>query len=305
MQHLCQNTHREVVPIYLEFPRGTRNFADLYREFVIRLPSQVLDESFLELATSPEKPAIESQLETEVPDLMRALQLHYMGTSEQQEIVKRWLTTDIRDLRTLKTVGLRRGLATTEECVKCLSGLLRVISFGSDGTQRRVLWMIDEFQRVEDCRRPAKEEINAALNSTFNRSPTSLTMLLSFSGKPNRGLPDWLSQDLADRIGIEKVLLLPPLTSDDAFLFAQDILNHYRADGFDGDPTFPFSKKAIRSIIDQADTMTDLRPRALIHCFNAVLEEADALIEGGTLDHITAEFALEVLKDRKYLGTQD
>ena len=305
IQYLCSNVYPGIVPVYLEFPRGARGFVDLYREFIVHLPKQVIDDAYLELATNPEKAEVESQLQVEVPDLLNALKLHYMGTAEQQETVRRWLLTDVRDVRTMRSLGLTRPLTTTEDCVKCMSWLLKIISLGTPSGERRVFWMIDEFQRVEDCRRPARDEINGALNSVFNRAPSSLSIVISFSGRPSSHLPEWLSKDLADRIGIQKVLVLPPLTGSDAVIFVHDLLSHYRLDGDQRGFVFPFSDASITAIIEQVNSKTELRPRAVIHFFNAVLEEADLLIEEGRLDHISPEFAINVLKDRTYLESED
>ena len=305
IQYLCQQSYPEhFLPIYVEFPRGIKGFGDLYREFVLRLSPDVLDDGFLEVSTNPAKSGLATRLKQELPDLSNGLRLHYMGSQEQQDIIRAWLLTDVRDVRTLRRAGLNRGISSVEDCVKTLSWLLTIIGVGTTENEpdRRILWMIDEFQRIQSCRRQSQEEINAALTSVFNRSPNSLSIILSFSGRPSSRLPGWLSRDLADRIGIEKVMLLPPLTHEDACKFVEDVLTHYRlAAESNGSTYFPFLPEAVSAIIVEVGRRTELKPRSLIHFLNAVLEEADPLLERGEIQTITAEFARNVLRDRVYL----
>lgn len=251
------------------------------------------------------------ELQSDCPDLSNALLLLYQGKSSEQDIILRWLRTEIRDLRTLKTVGIARPISTAEDAIRIIAWLIRLISLGSsysNGSYRRILWMIDEFQRIKDCRPPVRDVICSCLSSIFNRCPDGLSIIISFTGRPEqKKMPDWLSKDLRDRIGIEKVLLLPPLTTDDAFIFVQDLLQYFRSSQLnDTNQLFPFNEETVRSIINIIqEKKVELKPRTIMQFFNAVLEEADIMIENGNLDVITPIFARDVLKDRVFLDQEE
>ncbi len=166
----------------------------------------------------------------------------------------------------------------------------------------RIIWIIDEFQRIEICRKPLLEEINSCLHSTFNRNPNCFSLIISFSGTPQRKLPDWFSPELEDRIGIEKVITLPPMTSEEAFLFIKDLFEHFRPSGSNlPNPYYPFTKETVHELIDLIKKKKfELKPRTLMQFFNAVLEEADPLIEEKKLNFIASGFIEESLKDRNF-----
>ena len=123
-------------------------------------------------------------------------------------------------------------------------------------------------------------------------------MILSFSGRPTETLPTWFSPELKDRIGRTKVLILPPMQMDDALTFVKDVLLHSRERGnSEIDPYFPFSEKTSRTIIEDIQKNDELKPRAIMQAFNAVLQEADPLIEAKQFEVISPDLAKQVLDE--------
>jgi len=308
MEHLCRSEFPTFVPVYMEFPKSVRSFVDLHKEFIARIDVDTINNAYLEVFTSPQRSKTERELFFEFTDLANALKLLYMGTPEQQSIVVRWLRSECREAQTLRLANITRPIRTADDALKALSWSIRLMNLGGavTGEEVRVLWMIDEFQRIAQCPKGARDEINSCLNSLFNRCPNSISVILSFSGKPEKKLPAWVSSEIADRIGIEKVMLLPPLTSTDAYKFVRDVLHHFRDPYFEtSNSLFPFSENTIEVIVDEITRRTELKPRAIMHFFNAVLEEADTLIEKGELGEINESFAKQVLKDRVYLEQED
>jgi len=309
--HLCQSEEHDIIPIYLEFPRATRRFLDLYRFLISGINPRIINDAYLEVFTSPLKNNIQMELQSDFPDLSNALLLLYQGKGSERDIVLGWLRTEVRDLRTLRTVGVSRPIATAEDAIRTMAWLIRLISLGSsysNGSYRRILWMLDEFQRIKDCRLPVRDEICSCLSSVFNRCPDGLSIMISFTGRPEqKKMPDWLSRDLIDRIGIEKVLLLPPLTADDALVFVRDLLQYFRNPQFGNtNEFFPFNEETTRTIVDIIhEKKAELKPRTIMQFFNAVLEEADILIENGNLNLITPNFARDILKGRVFLDQEE
>ena len=121
-------------------------------------------------------------------------------------------------------------------------------------------------------------------------------------------MPSWLSREITDRIGMEKVLLLPPLSADEGIEFIKEVLAHYRASGSGAapTPTFPFDEGAIENILEELrKKRTEVKPRTIMQACNAVLEEAEFLIESGELEIIDKNFVSTVLQDRVFIDTDD
>ena len=308
IEYLCKNEFNNLTPIYMEFTRATRNFLDIYKSFISKIDLEVINNAYLEVFTSPLKNDVQRELRFDFPDLSTGLKVLYMGTEQQQEIVIRWLRAECRELRTLRTVGVTRPIVTAEDALKTISWVIRLISLGSSTSgDTRVLWIIDEFQYIKGCRPPAQEEITSCLRSVFNRCSKSLSIIISFSGRPEaKKMPPWLSRELSDIIGIEPVLLLPPLTSEDAFKFVQDLLAHFRdTQSSISNDLFPFTEETTKEIIDIIIKKAELKPRSVMQFFDTVLRGAELQLERGEIEVITPDFAKDVLKDRVLLDQEE
>ena len=93
-------------------------------------------------------------------------------------------------------------------------------------------------------------------------------------------------------------MILPPMQMSDALIFVTDVLKHARPpESTDIDPYFPFSEQTCRTIIEDIQRHGELKPRAIMQAFNAVLLEADSQIENKTIQLISPELAKKVLAD--------
>ncbi len=310
LAYRCKKEKATFVPIYNEFPKETRSFLDLYRTFIEKVDINLIKESYLEVFTSPRKEEAQKILHFNYLDLSNAMKSLCMDREDKANIAMYWIRAQNIPLRDLRQVNITSRIDNAEKALKVIVWLVQIFNWAQP-TERiiptRIIWMLDEFQRINRCRVPVQEEINSCLQSVFNRCPRSFSLFLSFSGNPGKKIPSWLSRDLADRIGIEKVLVLPQLTSSEATTFISDVLNHYR-DSTTSHPisTFPFDKKAIETIIDIIiQKKIELKPRTIMQSCNAVLEEADMLIASGDLKIINKEFVHSTLKDRTFIDTED
>jgi hypothetical protein len=303
MAHVCRSEHTMLLPVYCEFPRDTRSFVDVYRAFVEALDLEALVDAYLEVFTSPRKDEVQRSLHLDAPDLSNALTVLATGTQEQKDSAIRWLRAEAQPLPELRHIGIGRRLSGGDDAVRTLSWLIKLFNLGSGinpGTISRVVWMIDEFQRIEECRpRSVISQINGCLHSIFNRNPNALSIFLSFSGKPQTKMPEWLSPEIKDRIGIERPILLPPLSPDEAVRFVKDLLREFRPDSSSPPSDFyPFEESAVRFIIRSIQQKRgDIKPRNIMQFFQTVLDEADPLIEQHSLGVADSEFAEQCLKD--------
>jgi len=193
--------------------------------------------------------------------------------------------------------------------MRILSVVIKLLAAAAQCQNRhgcRTLWLLDEFQRIERAGRAALQEINTGLHSLFNACPNNFSLFLSFSGRPERSnLPAWFTDELRDRIGRTKVMVLPPLQPSEAMMFVKEILAHARSsDRSPKNPYFPFHKDACEAIIAEIGAKEELKPRAIMHAFNAVLQEAEPRIPAD-IPSISCECAKRILSEYMLLQESD
>ncbi len=291
-----------LLTVYSEFPNSVRGFIDVFRAFTAGSDPDRFVEAYLEIRTGTSAEIVHRKLEHASPNLAAALHVMATGDAERRLLAARWLRAEALPAAQLRSIGVSRKIDSAEESVQILAALADLLNEAARSRGRlgaRIIWIVDEFQRIDDCSAKVKDDINAALRSTFNACPNSLSLFISFSGIPQKGLPSWFSRELRDRIGRTKIFVLPPMRSDEALTFVRDILHHFRPAGFERNALyFPFTLDAVQAILVETAKTSELRPRAIMHAMSAVLEEADALIERGELAHIERDFALRALSQR-------
>lgn len=295
-----QNSQNILYTVYTEFPKAARSFLDLYRAFVTNLDVDVLIEASQEIYTCTDSDRLHREMMLASPDLANALQVMVTGKSQDQVTAMRWLRAESLPISEFRKAGISQKINSVEEAIRILTALIELLTVaarcqGHPGC--RVMWMLDEFQRIEQTGSRTRDEINTGLHSTFNACPNGLSLFLSFSGKPqSNNLPPWFSRELRDRIGRTKVMILPPMLPQEALGFVRDILTQLRVPELAQlSPYFPFSEEACKAIIDEVQKKDELKPRAIMHAFNAVLQEADPKIEANAMNVISPEFARQVL----------
>ena len=296
-----KQTNNALHTVYSEFPKTARGFLDLYRSFLAGIDIDKLVDAFLEVSTSEAGLRAHEEMALALPDLVAALQLVATGTRAERLTAIRWLRAENLPITTFRRIGVWTKIAGVEDATRILATLIQMfhaaaVSEGRPGCN--VVWLIDEFQRVSRSGSRALNEINAGLHSTFNACPTGLSLFLSFSDKPQSALPAWFSPELRDRIGRTKVLLLPPMLRDEALIFIRDILAQYRTSTCThSSPYHPFSEESCEVIIQELDKKEELKPRSIMRACDAVLEEADRLIEEGHFEVVSKDFARKVLAE--------
>ena len=287
--------------IYSEFPQNPRSFVDVYRSFAVQLVRDVLSEAYLEICTSSEAGRLERDLINASSDLVSALKVLVIGEPADQNLAMRWLRAEALPVAECRKLGISRRITSSEDSSRILIGLVRMFGLSANSKNQinsRLVWLLDELQRIDKLPHRVRDEINTGLHSTFNACPNGFSMILSFSGRPTETLPTWFSTELKDRIGRTKVMILPPMQMPDALKFVKDVLTHARPpESTDIDPYFPFSEQTCCTIIEDIQKNDELKPRAIMQAFNAVLLEADAQIEAKKIQVISPELAKNVLAE--------
>ena len=93
-------------------------------------------------------------------------------------------------------------------------------------------------------------------------------------------------------------MILPPMQVTEALTFVRDVLAHSRLpERTDIDPYFPFSENTCRMIIEDIEKNDELKPRAIMQAFNAVLSEADPQIEAKEIQVVSPDLVTKVLAE--------
>ena len=299
----------QLQPVYTEFPRSAKDFVDLYRAFTSSMNLQTFAEAFLELGTSPQQQLIYEELLSRNPDLASALRNLSTGTPHDQTTAIRWLRGDSLPQAEFRRVGISQRIRSSDLATQTLASLLNLLIAAEQSRGRqghRLVWLIDEFQRVRHAGKSAILDVNAGLHSLFNACPTGLSLVLSFSGQPDpKNLPTWFSREMKDRIGVTKVMVLPPLQRTEARVFVEDVLKQFRLGAGDDSALYPFTAESCETIFDYLEDNGNLRPRFLMEALNAVLERADPKIEERQIPTISATFARAVLADHVIFSSED
>ena len=300
-----QNTGH-IRTIYSEFPRNPRSFVDVYKGFALPLEQKMLSETYLEISTSSKSVDLERRLRSVPSDLRSALTVLAVGEPDDQDLAMRWLRAESLQVAECRKLGISKKITTSEDSSRILIGIVQMFSLLADSQNQnvsRLIWLLDELQRIDKLPPRVRDEINAGLHSTFNACPTGFSMILSFSGRPSETLPDWFSPELKDRIGRTKIMVLPPMETDGALKFIRDVLAHFRApEDVEIDPYFPFTESTCRAIIEDVHKHDDeLKPRAIMQAFDAVLKEADEQIETDKIANVSPEFARAALAELVHL----
>lgn len=295
-RHLAEGRDGLMV-VFTEFPKSVRTYADVVRPLARALPLEEVANQYLEVATHPHH---RSRLQVE-PEFSRALRVLVSGKPESSRIAARWLAGELLTAGDLRSIGLARSLRDTDDGIQFVSDLVHLVGDPMVGSPKRVVWIIDEFQRVAALPKASRLEVLAGLHSTFNSCPDRFTSIVSFSGKPAPQLPSWLTPELADRIGLEQTIVLPPLSKSEGLQFLRDVLGHFRPHGYSGHGDLPFQDDALGRVVDWVAKTGELKPRALMQYANAVLEIVDGEIEAGRSCEVSPEFVDRILRERRPL----
>lgn len=275
-------------PVYVEWPKKTSTFVDVYRSIALKFPPRVLSTMFWDNAGNTGVEHVLNGASEVYPDFGAILERIYIG-DDNNPLVGEWLRAEKGvSKRELSTIGVRNAIRTSDEAIRAMVVLTGLIANGS--AYSKLLLMLDEFQRIDQLPPRTRREINAGIHTLFNACPEGLCIMLSFSfGNPSN-IKFLLAEEVVSRTDPDGIQL-PKLTSVEALNFVQDLLKHQRSpDG--ADPFFPFTKDGIDTILQRTGKLT---PREIMKYLDVVLRNADEDMETGTISVVTSEYASNVL----------
>src|SRR5262249_51872852 len=159
-----------LLTVYSEFPKTVRGFLDVFRTFTTGSDPDRFVDAYLEIRTGTSEDALDRRLVQASPDLASALQAMAMGDTRAKLIAARWLRGEALPASQLRSIGIAKKIDSTEEAVRIFTALVDLVNDAarSRGYPRaRLMWILDEFQRIDRCSAKLKQEINTGLSSAF------------------------------------------------------------------------------------------------------------------------------------------
>lgn len=269
----------QAVTVYLELPENIKSFTDLYRRIATKIFS-VIDPA--ELVSDIGK-----------GDLDRACRAYAFGDVQQRGALFEWLTGGNPSLRDMRSIaGISRRIDDDSIACEVLSEIVRQLAY----KERRLVIMIDEFQRIATAKPSARAAILSNLRSVFSANATYFSLIIAAACFAERSAVELLTQELRTLAAMRPTITLPELDAAEAMEFLEGRLAFFRPGGYSGDRYAPFGEEGLALIIQRLEeSELRLTPRALLQAAGLVYDEVDFRGSSAADDDIV-NFALSALK---------
>lgn len=300
IEYLCKTRFPQVIPVYAVLPKQARGFLDIYRAVATALPLETLQERLVAAGNNWPRDLCLHPLFVENPDVANALLATLGGDPVKLIAARQWLGAQSGLPKASQSqIGVIRMIRTPEDAVGALTVLSRLLVWNTK-PPRKVLVMVDEFQRIGELTPRLMREINVGLHTFFNANPNGLELLLSFSFGRQDNVKFMLSDELRSRAE-PQTISLDTLGQNESVEFVQDLLSQFRLQEAT-DPLAPFSLPAATTIVAYISGTKALTPRRLMPYFDYVLREWQ--LDGGANGEVQMDDALRYLSSPD-LGTLD
>jgi hypothetical protein len=234
---------RDPVISIVEMPQDLKSFHQFYQGIAESLPHQDL----MEAALSAEGLSANMQ---------RAARAYLSGGPAAADVVRDWLT------------GRR-----------ALSDLFALAA----SQQRRVVLMLDEFQRVSTLPSRVREGVLSHLRGTISKCGGYLSVVVAVGTRAEQTAMQLLPPEFRTIMGVRPAISLPAMSEEDAVSFLRQRLTWFRPVGYAGDSLAPFSAQTVKTAIHllHGRSASHVSPRMLLQTFGILydltLDEAEAL----------------------------
>lgn len=271
LEAVCLDDPRgDLLPMYTEIPVGTEKLLDLYRRFVGRMSSDLIERCSDRVRAGIKRSASSPGAR----DVRQALKLVGSEDAAGRNIALEWMQapTGLPHLRSLKAYGIGARIEDDIRVVEVMTELIQIIR--ELPGKASVVWLIDECQRIADVPQRKRDAFAKSIVSLFNSCPSGLHFVLSFSGAQQSTALALIPPDLRSRAGTFPMLSLPNLTREDCLTFSRDLFETFRIEPHT-DGRFPFTESALEQIVDELEESSAgaVTPRLLMERLESVLFE--------------------------------
>lgn len=287
---------------YHEFPASAKKFIEVYQSFISKInfrkiehTAQLVYENFKQQYGDDAIEFFNEKISHYNDDFTNAVIALVNG--EEKSTVRRWMRAEKVYLTDLRKANIQKRIEKDEDVLDLFGCLVRLLTYKCEElpTFRCVIWMIDDFQGMEELREDYKNTIRHGLNSMFNNCPEHFCLVLAFTSRGISAIKGLLSKALIERLPLAPYVSISPMSKKEAKEFIIDLLRQFRSKKTPPDVHYPFSSESIDDIIDFTAKRGTLLPRNVMLSFDAVLDKAEGLIEKGKLKRIDSNFALKML----------
>ena len=272
LKHLCQQTDGMLIPIFAVMPKRSTGFIELYREIVQALPFNYLGDQLIKVSSTVGGNVGLHPMFEKAPGVVRALLAIRSGDLEKTTLARQWLSGKPGMTKSeMKYIEVSYRIRMPEDAINALDALTDLAVFSGGGRKKLVI-MIDEYQRIGELRAKAMNENNASLHGFFNNHPIGLELILSFSFGKKSNLDFMLSSELKSRAEPQSIML-DILSQTDAIEFLKDLLTQFRIKENSENWAYPFTPEALESIVAYIEERKALTPRRVMLYTNHVLLE--------------------------------
>lgn len=259
--HSLQQQAPTSVPVFVEVPEQMKNFLDLYRRLMPKLPWKRLA-GLLNADTSLPQ---HSQLK-------RAARVIEHGNDHERALAYEWLfagSVNLRDLKSL--VGVQTRIESDVHATDILVELLASLS----KQKVRVLLLFDEFQRIGALPDRNRGPVLSNLRSLFSQNPTYLSVVLAFATRLEKTAMDLVSAELRTLIGPRPIVSFPEMDVDEAMGFVRGRLKSFRPPSYSGDAFAPLQEEIVREAVEFIATATNAKliPRTILQALSVIYDE--------------------------------
>ena len=276
LSHLLRASN--VVPTYVELPQQPKRFIDLYQRIIDDISSEDLIDAGLGARLSP--------------DLDRVIRVLKFGSSDQHQVVRSWLAAGKPPLRELKAAS---GIGSRiEDDLRAREVFCAIIdAFKARG--RRLVVLLDEFQRIGSVSSKQREIVLSHLRSVFSRHPSQFSLVIAVASRIEKTALELLPSELRSLMGVQPAMALPEMNRDEALDFAMGRLAAFRPAGYEGDPAAPFGQAALNATVDFIADQDSARliPRTLLQALGYLYDNICSTAPAS---------ALSVVRVRELLG---
>jgi len=264
------------IPVCIEMPHQLKKFKDIYARIIGAIPDNVLG-PVLGKVTGGGLAA----------NLHRAGRVLTHGVESDRAIVRSYITGEAPHLRELRAVaGIDSRIETDAQATDTLCMVIAAMG----ESRRRLVLMVDEFQRCGVLRQTTREAVLSCLRTLFSQNPSYLTVVLAMMCRLESSATELIPDELKTLLGRKPFITLPEFDEDEAYRFVIGRFKYFRKSNYDGPDTTPFTEDGIRAVIESVglNSRTPLIPRHILGALGDVVDMVQAV-------NIDREAVLKVL----------
>jgi hypothetical protein len=264
LKHLLETefkTDPEAIVVYAEVPERDSHFIEIYR----RLVSSFRLADIAKLGVAATKNSIS-------PSVARACRALEYGAESEKRLARDWITAGRPALRDLRSVtGIDSRIESDVEAERVLSEILGLAGAGG----RRVVVLLDEFQRVGHLGQRGREAMLSHLRTLFSRQSSHFSLALAVGSRIEKTAVDLLPSELKTIMGMRPPVSLPEMNKEEAVEFILRRLAWYRPEGYRGPVEAPFTREQIDYVIAYLANNGKARliPRVLLQIFGIIYDD--------------------------------